>query len=475
MNLLVLIFMKKLTYLLSLVSMMAPFAVSADVQNPAELADAAYVDSKSDDPHKLRYTQTTEEDRKFLQHIREADPKGIPVPKFLLRTEDRMFVLAIGGQLNVIVGADLDNNLYNTNNAGISFITQDIPVPAPPGKKGDFYINPFNSYLDLQVVGFGHTENAISAYFKIGTNGMTPGLNLQRCYISWRGLTVGQKLTLFQDGAACQPPTIDPEGPSGEVSTVSYEISYTSPSFNGFRFAVGLDKPTFYTSSGRYLGTDNLKLEEYFKNENITDGMVANASYSNQNVPDIPAWVEYTDPKNSNNRIRLSGLFRAFSYRDNIQNKTRLSPGWGLMVSGNLNPVKPLILYLQACYGKGIASYIQDLAGLPYGYTPSSTKLGEMTPMPMMGLNLGATWNFNARWQANVVGSTTHIWKVGDYARAQENALNYKSAVYVAANVFYTLTSYLQFGVEYLYGHRQTYGKGGAHDNRLQAQVAFTI
>lgn len=471
--------MKNLRSFLITVALAAPLFCHADLQNPEELADAAYCDTTTVEGRRLRYTMATEEDRRLLEQIREKDPQGVPVPKFLLRTEDRMFVMAIGGQLNAIVGGDIGNNLYNSNDAGVNFITQYIPVPAPAGKKGDFYINPFNSYLDLQVVGFGHTKNAISAYFRLGTNGMEPSVSLQRCYISWRGLTVGQKLTLFQDGAACQPPTIDPEGPSGDVSALVYEISYTSPSFNGFRFAIGLDKPTFYTSSGRYLGDLNQATLDFFHNAGITNDQVADADYTNQNIPDIPAWVEYTDPRNGNNRIRLSGMFRAFTYRDNVDKKTRVSPGWGLMVSGNLNPVEPLILYLQAAFGKGLGKYIQDLSGLPYGYTPqigdNGIPNGQMTPAPMMGWSLGATWNFSPRWQVNAVASMANIWKVGDYARTAEISQNYKNATYVAANVFYTMTSYLQFGLEYLYGHRQTYGFGGASDSRLQARISFTI
>lgn len=470
---------KNLRLAIAAVAALLPFLASADLQNPAELADAAYCDTTSYRGRHLRYTLASEEDRRLLQQIREKDPLGIPVPKFVLRTEDRMFVMAIGGQLNAIVGADLGNNLYNSNGAGVSFITQDIPVPAPPGKKCDSYINPFNSYIDLQVVGFGHTKNAISAYFKIGTDGTTPSISLQRCYISWRGLTIGQKLTLFQDGAACQPPTIDPEGPSGDISAVAYEISYTSPSFNGFRFAIGVDKPTFYTSSGRYLGDINQATLDFMHNAGITNDQVADADYTNQNIPDIPAWVEYADPKNGNNRIRLSGMFRAFSYRDNVDKKTRVSPGWGLMVSGNLNPVEPLILYLQVAVGKGLSKYIQDLSGMPYGYTPQigndGIPNGQMTPSPMMGWVVGATWNFNPRWQMNAVASMANIWKVGDYARKAELSQNYKNATYVAANVFYTMTSYLQFGLEYLYGHRQTYGFGGASDHRIQARISFTI
>ncbi len=471
--------MNKFRTILAAVALTAPLLGLADPTDPNELADAAYNDTIVKKGGSLRYALASDEDRALLQQIREKDPAGVPVPKFVLRTDDRMFVMGIGGQLNAIVGADLGNDLYNSNGAGVNFITQDIPVPAPKGKKGNFYINPFNSYLDLQVVGFGHTKNAISAYFKLGTDGMTSNITLQRCYISWRGLTIGQKLTLFQDGAACQPPTIDPEGPSGDVSAVAYEISYISPSFKGFRFAIGLDKPTFYTASGRYLGDLNQSTLDFFQNSGITNDQVADADYTNQNIPDIPAWIEYADPKNGNNRIRLSGMFRAFTYRDNVDKKTRVSPGWGLMVSGNLNPVDPLILYLQVVYGKGLAKYIQDISGLPYGYTPQIGKdgvpNGQMTPSPMMGWVIGATYNFSPRWQVNAVASMANIWKVGDYARQAELIQNYKNATYVAANVFYTMTSYLQFGLEYLYGHRQTYGHGGASDNRVQARISFTI
>ena len=60
------------------------------------------------------------------------------------------------------------------------------------------------------------------------------------------------KLTLFQDGYACQPPTIGPQGPSGCVSAVAYEVGYTSKSYNGFRFAAAIDVPSYYSSNGYY-------------------------------------------------------------------------------------------------------------------------------------------------------------------------------------------------------------------------------
>ena len=52
---------------------------------------------------------------------------------------------------------------------------------------------------------------------------------------------------------------------------------------------------------------------------------------------------------------------------------------------------------------------------------------------------------------------------------------NYRYAGYIAANCFYNITSYLQWGIEYLYGHRETYGLGGANDSRIQTQLSFTF
>ena len=61
------------------------------------------------------------------------------------------------------------------------------------------------------------------------------------------------------------------------------------------------------------------------------------------------------------------------------------------------------------------------------------------------------------------------------YAKALPDDDNYKYALYGAVNCFYNFTSYLQLGVEYIWGHRQTWNKGGAHDNRIQTQLAFTF
>ncbi len=409
----------------------------------------------------------------ILKHDRPDEVSAIPVPHFAIRTADNKFVMTIGGQINPIIGTDFGNDLYEVDGAGIGFVTGMIPVPSVNGKRSDFYINPLNANIDFQVVGFGGTKNQVTGYLKFGTNGESTAIKLKKAYVAWMGITAGLKSTLFEDGEAASPPTIDPQGPSGMISTSSYEISYISPSFHGFRFAIGMDIPTYYSSNGVYRGHDF----KTWREEEIEGKPVADPEAYNQNIPDIPMWVEYT--ASDYNRIRFSGIIRNFSYRDMLEGKRRNSVGWGLMLSGNLNPVEPLILYMQAAYGKGIGNYLQDIAGQPLSFIPEDSQPGHMTPSPMMGVSLGATYNIGKKWQVNAVVSESRIWSVGPYAIAAavspDNINNYRYGFYAAGNVFYNISSYLQVGMEYLYGRRGTWNAGTAHDNRLQMQFMFTL
>lgn len=428
---------------------------------------------------KLRFMRPTASMAKVLEETRPHDPRVRSIPKFVIANpNNENFMLTIGGQLNVIMGGDIGNNLYKQSDAGISFITADIPVPAEAGHKGDFYINPINGYVDLQIVGLANTENQISGYFKVGTNGVNTSLALQRAYLSWRGITAGLKLTLFQDDYACQPATIDPEGPSGEVSAAVYELSYKSKSYKGFRFAAGLDIPTYYSSNGYYKGKDYPKL----------DGTLVGLTGYDQYIPDIPLWAEYSFSQW--NRIRVSGILRNFIYKDVVANKTRDAFGWGVMLSGNIQPEKKWILYYQVAYGRGIANYIQDIAGHPYSFIPKDDAPGKMEASPMLGANIGVTFNATSKLQFNAVASTTRIWGVRNYATVEpaepdanapqdanvtSQTQDYKYAIYGAVNCFYNFNSFLQGGIEYLYGRRGTWNIGGANDHRIQAQLSFSF
>lgn len=433
----------------------------------AALASCATAASADDSigSNRLEFVKVKSDVAEILQRTRPSEPHSVPVPKFAVKSANNNFILTIGGVVSPILGFDFGNNLYRQDGAGINFVTQAIPVPALRGHKGDFYVNATaNTMVDMQIVGLANTSNEIAGYVKLGTDGLTNQVKFKRAYVTYRGITAGVKPTLLQDNDACQPPTIDPEGPCGLVGATAYGVEYRSRDYNGFRFAAALEMPSFYSSNGIYRGKDYAEYD---------NKQVADYGDAEQMVPDIPMWVEYTF--SPNNRVRLSAILRTFSYRDLLDNKTRHREAWGLMLSGNLSPASPLVFYYQAAYGKGIGNYIQDIAGLPVSFVPDDERPGHMTATPMAGFTLGASYQPNSRLQFDLVGSHTRMWDAGAYCRALDPSQNYRGAWYVAANCFVNITSYLQWGIEYLWGYRRTWDHTGAHDSRLQTQLAFSF
>ena len=403
----------------------------------------------------LSVSKTSSKDAAILNKSRPQEPKAIPVPTFVIKTKNNDFMCTIGGVMNPIMGVDLGGELYKTD-AGISFIPGDIPLTKVRGQRNDYYINPLNGALDFQFVGFAGTKNEITAYMKIQTTGTTPMLGFSRVYLTWKGFTMGQKLTMFQDLYACQPPTIDPQGPCGDISNVAYEISYQSKSYSGFRFSIGLDMPTYYTSNGMYRGKDF---------PSFTDSKVI--ADANEMIPDIPMWIEYQ--KSPSNRIRLSGIIRNFQYVDLVKNRQRGLVGWGTMISGNFSFWKPLTFNVQAAYGKGIGSYLQDIAGRPVSYIPKDDEPGKMKASPMMGLVFGFSYNATSKLQFNAIASQSRIWQTATYYK------DYKYTQYYCGNVFYNLTPYLQWGLEYIYGKKQAWDPVSNYNHRIQSQLMFTF
>ena len=136
-------------------------------------------------------------------------------------------------------------------------------------------------------------------------------------------------------------------------------------------------------------------------------------------------------------------------------------------MSGNAQPFDKLKFNYQFVYGEGIANYIQDIAGMDVSYLPSNSKPGKMKATPMMGWVLGASYQANEKWQFNVLGSQSRVWKTETYDN------DYKYALYFGANAFYQISSFLQWGVECLWGYHASYGQGNGNNTRIQTQIKF--
>lgn len=107
----------------------------------------------------------------------------------------------------------------------------------------------------------------------------------------------------------------------------------------------------------------------------------------------------------------------------------------------------------------------------------------------MMGLVFGASYNATDKLQFNAVYSYTRIWNVADYAVIDDKVVsdangdkvnqagdaNFRYSNYLAANCFYKIKPYLKWGIEYVYGRRNTWNLGGANDSRIQTMLSFTF
>ncbi len=405
------------------------------------------------DDFTLTIIRTPTEDIEILQRTKPVENYTPKVPEFVIKAKNSAFMLAIGGQINPIVGWDLGNDLYSVSN--VNFIPSSIPVPAMKGNKAEFFNNPLHSALDFHIVGMPGSANQVVGYIKFQFNGANRNVSINKVYLTYRGFSAGLISTLFKDGASI-PNTIDTQGPNGAVSTNSYQVGYYSNSYNGWSFGISIEKPTFNMYSGVYKGNDYPDLDgkqEY-----------GNAS---QPVPDIPAFVQYQF--SANNRIRLSAIMRSFAYRDLYHDKTRNTTGWGVQLSGNIQPCKQILLFYQGTYGQGIGQYIQDTQGLELSYIPKNRKPGYMKATPMMGwlggINIMPSDNI-------VIGgmfSQARVWDSSHYFT------DYKYGLYAAGNVFYKITPYLQYGVEYVWGKHATFSHSHAIDNRIQTTLIFSL
>ena len=227
----------------ALCAILAATTVSAYAQDIPEIKDDA--------GNRVSFVKTSQDTTVYniLEKDRSKNVNEIPVPHFAIHTANNKFVMTIGAQINPIIGADLGSDLYKQEGAGINFVPSQIAIPSVSGRKSDFFINALNASIDLQVVGFGGTKDQITGYIKLATNGNDKTIELNKAYVTWRGLTAGLKHSLFQDESVV-PPTIDPQGPNGLVANTVNEIGYVSPSFKGFSFGIGLDMPTYYSACG---------------------------------------------------------------------------------------------------------------------------------------------------------------------------------------------------------------------------------
>ena len=361
-------------------------------------------------------------------------------PRFLFLDKKGVVALGIGGYVKAVGEYDLRGALSNND-----FYTNKIPVPFDPAQRQRFGATAAHSSIFLKLVSretkFGRVIVYVQTNFT-GDNGGY-GLKLKQAYVTLGHVTIGKMRSTFADGPAMAP-TIDDQGPSGQTTAKNMMVQYASPSYSGFSYAVSAELP----SANYTLAPDTRSI--------------------NQRFPDIPAYIQYGWNKGKSH-IRLSGILRELSYRDEMNSgSNHFRTGWGVQLSAIARIYGGLTFFGHYTYGKGIASYINDLDGLGYDLVPEST--GKLKAPGVTGWTAGLQYNFTPKFFATASYSRAQL-----YDTEAMSADTYRYGQYIAANIFYNLLGDLRIGAEYLHGTRKNINGEDGSANRLEAMVQYSF
>lgn len=204
----------------------------------------------------------------------------------------------------------------------------------------------------------------------------------------------------------------------------------------------------------------------------ITDADGHGAYKVNQRVPDIPAFIRWSWNEGAG-WLRLSAVMRNMLYHNPSAGKNVDKVGYGFQLSGSAQMLPGLTAYYSGIYGKGIASYIQDLAGCGMDMAPSADNPYILDTVKAWGAYGALQYDFSPSVFASASYSHVRTYAKGCVPPSADN--QYRYAQYAAGNLFWNITPILQTGVEYIYGRRVNYDGTQAHDSRLQAMLSLSF
>lgn len=359
-------------------------------------------------------------------------------PRFLFLDREGRGALGIGGAVNAVAMYDMNGAIDNEG-----FATYNIPTPGNPAMRNRFGADATNTSLFLKLVtrntGIGRVIVYVQTNFT-GNDG-NYGLKLKQAYVSVGGFLIGKGRSTFADAAA-EAPTVDAQGPSGQVGAKNLMFQYKTPSYKGFSAAISAELPEAdYTLA---TGTESIS----------------------QRFPDIPVYVQYA--WGSDSHIRASALLRELSYRSTLEQKNHFATGWGVQLSAVSDLGAGLGVFGHATYGHGIAAYVNDLGGNGYDLVPDGNGrlqapgtfawTAGLTYQPVKPLLLSACYSQARAYDLNYM--TDDSYRYGQYA---------------AFTAFYNANADLQFGLEYLWGRRNDVSGLSGHANRLEASIQYNF
>ena len=377
------------------------------------------------------------------------NPSIKDVPRFTLVGKDSKFYLGMGANVKMVGDFDWGSPVSNPN----IFAPKDIPMSEDEGNRSQTLFSVGQSNIYWNFVALPGSKNQVGLFFDVIFLGhtSTPVIQIHHLYMKYRGFTAGYVVSTFTD-LKSEPYSIDFGGPNSMTLVRHPNIYYT--------LKFGKDK--MWTAQ---LGLDMPDMASF------TTASVEKKI--NQRMPDIPFFIQrsWADGKGW---LRGSAIFRNLQYRydavgyGKIGNKSEF--GWGVKLDGKTPICGGLSASWQGVYGKGIASYIQDLSGEGLDLVMKQNS-DKMVAVPVWGAYGSLQYDFGKCAFLNFTYS-----QVRTYANSFPGMGDlYKYGQYVTSNLIFNVSSFAQVGMEYLWGRRMNYSGVQAHDNRLMLMLNVSI
>lgn len=392
---------------------------------------------------------------KLLYENIPQDKDFLNDPIFAIVGRHGYFYFSVGANLKLGLCYDWGNP--NDNPQGISVADMQ---KAAPGDSHTFQMTAQSSNIYFNIIGFPNSANRAGLFFSLALDG-EPGnsykVHADNVYLRWRDFTLGYTSSLYNDMSA-DPYTVDGHGPIASGGHNNILINYQKYVNRHIRLGIGLEGPTSDFST--YL-PDNIPEEEFSGN-------------LRQRVPDIPLYINYSF--NSSDHIRLSAIGRVLTYRNYVDNRNENAFGWGLKLTGAATFGKSVV-YGMVQGGKGISSYIQENRNLGLDLVPDMKRPGYLKEPFSWGCILGLQYN----WRPNLFSTVVYSF-MRNYMDPFSNAstgIAYADQLrygqYALCNVIWRLNRLMQFGVEYLYAQKNTFGSERLSNNRLSLQACVSF
>ena len=366
-------------------------------------------------------------------------------PQFVFTTRNNRFSFSLGGSIALRGSYDFKGVVNNTD-----FVPYDIPVPGNYDTRQKISMDASTSRLFLKAIAHSGALGRVVIFIDADFRGGAPGSytpRLRSAYVSALGFTLGRDVTTFCDLQAA-PTTIDFQCPNAynfDFATVlRYEVDFAR---NHMRFGLACELP-------RVSGTYN----DIF-------------APIPQRMPDFPFYLLYAWGPDRSSHIRATGIVRNL-YLHNLRTGRNTSlPGWGAQLSGTLRMGRPLRLFFNGVYGRGITPYILDLIGSGLDFAPDPANPDRMRTIPMWGGQAALQADLSKRLSVTGGYSTVRV----EHENGPLPADRYRQGQYIFCNIFCTLTPLCRVAAEYLHGTRRNMDGAAGAANRVSLQVQYNF